>query len=286
MAKGNTKVRTCPDCMFPMAISQLVCPHCGRPGFAPNVDLANEATEQRKLTDRYAGVLAQCDQKGTRAIADKFDIACKSTQAVFALKVQKLYREISSGTDLFETYYDLERLKNRTESGGSLDWARLRPQAEIELLGDHVNINRIHYACLSLDGHFLDHYGDCVVTLSEMMTAHRISCFEGNTAVQYYSKRDFSGLVRSDWDNRNKLCVVMFAGLLELGSTSADFPAILVQSGTTSVGDSFVEVHLFGPMTVRTFESVRFDRKKHNSRDVHFVDAITEKLNASNIKVL
>lgn len=78
----------------------------------------------------------------------------------------------------------------------------------------------------------------------------------------------------------------MFAGLLELGSTSADFPAILVQSGTTSVGDSFVEVHLFGPMTVRTFESVRFDRKKHNSRDVHFVDAITEKLNASNIKVL
>jgi len=287
MATGKAKVRVCPDCTFEMNISRTSCPHCGRPGFTPNVDLANEATERKKLSDRYSAARAKCDQDGRRAIADEFDAACKNTRAVFALRVQKLYREISTGSDLFETYYDLERLKNRVDAGPGLDWARLRPQAEIELLGDHVNIDQIHYACLSLEGHFLDHYGDCVVTLSEKMTAHRISCFEGNTAVQYHQKRDFSGLIRSDWYNRHEICFAMFAGLLELGSTPADFPAILVQSGRTSAEDQFVEVHLFGPMTLRTFESVRFDRKKHNSREATLlVDGIIDKLNACNIEVL
>lgn len=286
MATVKAKVRICPECTFEMAISRLLCPHCGRPGFAPNVDLANDLDERRKLSERYTATLAECDQKGTRAIANDFDAACRNSRAVIALNVQKLYRAVSTGTDLFETYYDLERLKNRTEDGTGLDWARLRPQAEIELLGSHLNIDHIHYACLSLEGHYLEHYGDCVVTLSETMTAHRISCFEGNTAVQYHLKRDFTGLVRSDWCNRHEICTAMFAGRLELGSTPADFPAILVQPGKTSVEDNFVEVHLFGPMTVRTFESVRFDRRKHSSRDAHFADGMVDKLNANNIKTL
>ena len=286
MSRVKAKIRTCPACTFEMAISHLSCPHCGRPGFAPNVDLANDPDERQKLSERYAAALAECDKKGTRAIADEFDAACSNSRAVFALNAQKLFREVCTGTDIFETFYDLERLKNRTEAGTGLDWASLRPRAEIELLGSHSNIEHIHYACLSLEGQFLPHYGDCVVTLSEAMTAHRISCFEGNTAVQYHRNAGFAGLVRSNWQNRNQICVVMFAEQLELGSTPADFPAILVQSGASSVDDIFVEVHLFGPMTVRTFESVRFDRKKHSSRETHLVDGIIDKLNACNIKVL
>ncbi len=286
MATVKARVRVCPDCTFEMTISRTSCPHCGRPAFAPNVDLANDPDEQRKLRDRYRAALAECDKKGTRAIADKFDVACRGSNAVFALGVQKLYREVCTGTDIFETYYDLERLKNRTEAGHGLDWGSLRPRAEIELLGSHLNIEHIHYACLSLEGHFLPHYGDCVVTLSEAMTAHRISCFEGNTAVQYHRNSSFAGLVRSNWQNRSEICVAMFAEQLELGSTPSEFPAILVQSGVSSVDDIFVEVHLFGPMTVRTFESVRIDRKKRSSRDTHLVDGIIDKLNAYNIKVL
>ncbi len=286
MSAVKAKVRTCPDCKFGMTISRTSCPHCGRPAFAPNVDLAEDPDEREKLRDRYTAALAECDKKGTRAIADDFDAACRSSRAVFALGVQKLYRQVCTGTDIFETYYDLERLKNRTEAGTGLDWASLRPRAEIELLGSHFNIEHIYYACLSLEGHFLAHYGDCVVTLSETLTAHRISCFEGNTAVQYHQKAGFSGLVRSNWQNRNEICVAMFAEQLHLGSTQADFPAILVQRGSTSVDDIFVEVHLFGPMTVRTFESVRFDRRKHGSLESHLVAGIIDKLNACNIKVL
>jgi hypothetical protein len=205
------------------------------------VDLANDAGERQKLNDKYVAVLDECNRKGIKSIADDFELACKSSQAVFALNAHKLYREIASGTDVFETYYDLERLKNRIEDGTGL---------------------------------------------SEPMISHRVTCFEGNTAVLYHQNRTFADLTRSDWQNRHEICVAMFAEQLTLGSTQADFPAILVQSGKTSLEDQFVEVHLFGPMTVRTFEAVRFERKKHSSREAVFVQAAIDKLNANNVKVI
>jgi hypothetical protein len=285
MTKIDAKVRVCKECNSDMAVSRRTCPHCGRPSLFPNVDLANDSPERKKLKDKYVAALDDCNRKGTKVLADDFENACKSSQAVFALNAQKLYREIASGTDVFETYYDIERLKNRTQDGSGLDWGRLRPQAEIELLGDHFNIDQIHYASLSLEGRALN-YGDCIVTLSETMISHRATCFEGNTAVLYHEKKTFADLCRSDWQNRHEICVAMFAEQLALGSTPADFPAILVQAGKTSIEDQFVEVHLFGPMTVRTFESVRFDRKKHSSREAIFVDATIDKLSANNVKVI
>jgi len=286
MTKIDAKIRLCSHCKCKMAISRQTCPHCGLPSFFPNVDLANDPAERKKLRDKYVAALDDCNGKGTNEIASHFEQACKRSKAVFALNVKKLHREIASITDIFETYYDLERLKNRTEDETGLDWARLRPQAEIELLGDHRNIDQIHYASLSLEGHFLEHYGDCVVTLSEPMIAHRASCFQGNTAVLYHQKRTFSELIRSGWENRHEICVAALASQLDSGSTPASFPAILVHPGTTSLEDRFVEVHVFGPMTVRTFESVCFNCKEQSTRVAAFVDAIIDKLNANNVKVV
>lgn len=286
MAVVEAKTRVCRDCGFEMGISRRSCPHCGRPSLFPNVDLANESVERDKLTLAYQAAIDSCVAKGTDGVVRDFEDACKDTKAVFALRVQKLYRELASISDIFETYYDLERLKNRTEDTSGLDWAKLRPQAEIELLGDHHNLDQLHYACLSIDSAALKSYGDCIVTLSPEMTAHRISCFEGNTAVIYHEKRTFEGFTRSDWHNRHEICVAVFAHDLLLGSTRADFPTILVQSGKTSLEDRFVEVHVFGPMTVRTFECVQIDRSKYSTREALLADALVDKLNANGVRVV
>lgn len=282
---GVANSRDCKDCGNRFATSRSICPHCGRPSYFPNVDKAIAKAEQEKLADRYNAALNSCKARNTSSIVEDFERACKESKAVFSLSVQKLYREIANGTDIFETYYDLEKLKNRTESATGLDWAKLRPQAEIELLGDHSNLDKLHYASLSIDGVALN-YGNCIVTLALSMTEHRISCFEGNTAVLYFEKRSFDELVRSDWGNRYAICVVMFAADLTEYSKPSDFPSVLVQRGKTSVEDKFVEVHLFGPLTVQAFESVHFDRGTYTSQEESLADAIAEKLKEHNVEVI
>ncbi len=226
-----------------------------------------------------------CKQNNCEDIAERFLDACKQSSAVFSCPVLKLHREIASGTDLFETYYDLERLKLRSEIPAGFDWAKLRPQAEIELLGTHKNIDQIHYACLSLDGKDLG-YGDCLVKLSESMIAHRSSCFEGNTAVIYAILGHFDNILRSDWQNRHSICFATFGNKLDSRSTEADFQSILVDRGESSEDDSFIEVHVFGPMTARTFETVQIATAKHSPRDAVLVAAIADKLAAINIQVV
>lgn len=280
----RAKTRVCNECGYAMAISRRCCPHCGRPSHFPNVDLANQRGERNKLKSRYESALDLCEANGASAVVSDFENACKTSKAVFSLQVQKLHREIASGSDIFETYYDLERLKNRTEDSFGLDWSRLRTQAEIELLGDDHNVEQLHYACLSIEGVALN-YGDCIVTLASSMAAHRVSCFEGNTAVLYHQNRNFDAQLRSNWDNRHEICVAMFAGDILSGATRVDFPTILVQKGKTPLEDRFVEVHLFGPITVRTFEHVHIDRSKHNTRESVFAEAIADKLRASGVEV-
>lgn len=271
--------RICPGCSNEMPISRTTCPHCGRPQFFPNVDLAETPDEREKLRAKYDAVMMNSTLRHVDDIVRSFERACESSVAVFACPILKLHRAIASSTDIFETYYDLERLKLRadTPAGVSFDWARLRPQAEIELLGDHHNIDKLHYACLSLNGDGLESYGDCIVQLATEMIAHRASCFEGNTAVLFKKHHNFSGFVRSGWSERHKLSVAVFEECLNPGCKAEDFSRILVQIKGDPVLDRFVEVHIFGPMTARTFGTVRVNVSKHRKRDRLLLKAIREK---------
>lgn len=262
-----------------MPLSRETCPHCGRGLFFPNVDLAETAEERRKLQERYDAAMQKAIDRRADGVAGSFESACKSSMAVFACPVLKLHRAIASSTDIFETYYDLERLKLRADTPAdvSFDWARLRPQAEIELLGDHHNIDKLHYACLTLNGDGLESYGDCIVQLATEMIAHRASCFEGNTAVLFKRHHDFSGFVRSGWSERHKLSVAVFEECLNPGCKAEDFSRILVQIKGDPVLDRFVEVHIFGPMTARTFGTVRVNVSKHRKKERLLLKAIREK---------
>ena len=143
-----------------MAISRLSCPHCGRPSLFPNVDLANAQNEKNKLTVRYKAALISCDTRGTGKVVREFENACKDSKAVFALGVHKLHREIASGCDIFETYYDLEKLKNRTTDNSrphdSLGWlgsaSIIRQAWDLSLIGPSktAKLQRIGYQFIPL----------------------------------------------------------------------------------------------------------------------------------------
>lgn len=273
-----TRVRRCVECGNDMPIARTSCPHCGRPQFFPNVDLAKDPVEKQKLDARFQSAMSDCKLRGCEAIADKFTAACTHAVAVFACKLLKLHREIATGTQLWETYHDLERLRLQAATPGDFDWAKLRPQAEIELLGSHEHLDKIHYACLSIGGDGLSSYGECVVQLADPMIAHRASCFEGNTAVIYGIEHDFSRFLRCEWDDRNIMCSAVFSEQIDPSTNESDFSGILIQVAASSEDDRFIEVHIFGPMTAKSFQSVRVDITDLSEDEKVLLDAIKQKL--------
>lgn len=281
-----TRTRVCPDCKYEMPITRTSCPHCGRPQFFPNVDIAESPEEKQKLHQRFQDAIVQCQNDSCWDVATRFISACEKSVAVFACPLLKLHRQVASGTDVFETYYDLERLRLRASSSKRFDWAKLRPQAEIELLGSHHHINQIHYACLSIDGTGLESYGDCTVALSEAMIAHRASCFEGNTAVVFAEKHHFSQFLRSGWTNRHRICFATCGRDLDSSCTESEFPGILVKVVGKPEDDWFIEVHVFGPMTAKTFEAVRVNVTRHSHREELLRDAVQQKLDGIRFEVI
>ena len=175
---------------------------------------------------------------------------------------------------------------NRTERPIDHDWQKLRPQAEIELLGNHQHLDKLHYAALSLNGDGLDSYGNCTVTLREEMIAHRASCFEGNSALIYEEKHNFSDYMRSSWADRAKLCSAKNAGKLGESVSSDDFPGMLLSKGAIQDDDEFVEVHVFGTMTAQTFQSIAIDFSKLSHTQKTLWKALREKLDKNGVSVL
>jgi hypothetical protein len=68
---------------------------------------------------------------------------------------------------------------------------------------------------------------------------------------------------RATWDERRKLCVAKLGPQLAPNMTLQDFPGLLLEQGATTRDDRFVELHIWGPMTIRSVQSVRVERRRN-----------------------
>ena len=79
---------------------------------------------------------------------------------------------------------------------------------------------------------------------------------------------------RATWENRDKLCVAKLAAKIDAATLPDAYSGLLLQQGMTSEDDDFVEVHIWGPMTIRTVEEVSL-----NPREKRAARAITSQAN-------
>lgn len=150
---------------------------------------------------------------------------------------------------------------------------------------------KIRFAALTLDVVGVLNYGACQMTLRTPMIAHRASVFEENTAV-FMEKNEIKLKdapiaaigYRAPWADRTKICVAKLADEITPATTPGMSPSVLVHQGATSADDRFVEVHVWGPMTMRSFEHVVFlrskDRKRLHKSDEKALNAQLAKLGA------
>lgn len=62
---------------------------------------------------------------------------------------------------------------------------------------------------------------------------------------------------KATWGDREKLCVAKLARSIDSTTNPDQYSGLLLKQGASSEQNEFVEVHIFGPMTVLTIGSVK-----------------------------
>ena len=178
----------------------------------------------------------------------------------------ELERIARSDTQVFPTFYQRVRAGLQIPNGGK--WDVLRGVAEHAAFPGYKE--HIRFGVLSLDGSGVRNYGECSMVMKDKMVAHRTSLFEDNNVIftVYEQKTTMADAVnlkpgyRATWDEREKLCVAKFHRHLIPTLKVTDFSALLLTQGATSADDRFVELHIWGSLTIRSVERVRIHRQR------------------------
>jgi hypothetical protein len=103
----------------------------------------------------------------------------------------------------------------------------------------------------------LSEFGDCSMTLCEEMIAHRASVFHDNSAslMEKFGYKEPPGH-RAVWPQRHKLCVAKHVNELRPGMSTSKLRHLLLSQKTGKEESRFVEVHIWGPMSIRTVARV------------------------------
>ncbi len=257
----------CERCSNEISIYVTECPHCGWPGLYPNVNAASLPEERQALQSRYSEALEDAREAGVADTVQQFEEAVDRSWAVMNVKIGEAERLASSESELRATFYGMADSRvPRARPPAGTDWNRVREVVDTALFTDAVK-RHIRFAALSLTPEGLRAYGPCTLVCATPMIAHRASAFEKNSC-QFFIDRGGVNLgvaveipqgVRSTWVERGKLAVAKLASRLVPSTTRAEFADILATRGATTDDDEFIEVHIFGPMTVRSLEKVRID---------------------------
>jgi len=251
--RPNLVTTPCKRCGIEIALVLEQCPHCGHT-FFPNVAMAEDPRERQALARRYEKAVRDARKRGAEQIVGELEAATAASVAVIARSLEDTIRLARGDNESYATFYQLGRAQVRSPRGEK--WDRLRGLADEALFGPYRE--KVRFASLSLDGAGLESYGEIAWILRAEMIAERASVFEENsgTLMRRWSYEPKPGY-RATWMERSKLCVAKLAGRIDKTTDPAEFPGILVRQGPTPEEDDFVEVHVGGPITVRTMERLR-----------------------------
>lgn len=277
----------CPKCANNIQQPAERCPHCGEPGYFWNVFAAKDSAERAVLERRYQAAKKDAASRKADAQLQDFENAIAGSKAVIARSESEVLRLASSTRQLYSTYYQLIEAGVRLPEGDQ--WDVLRELADTLLFPGYKK--EMRFAALSLDEVGLSNYGSCSIVFRTEMIAHRASAFEENSAlfmehhkIKVSRNPHFPKGYRATWDERAKLCIAKLFRKIDSTTHSDEYSGILLKQGATSEDDEYIEVHIWGPMTVLTMERVTVTDPKPHHR-ARIIKAIKFKLAKHNVKV-
>lgn len=250
--------RECNHCHFLVSISADRCPHCHESlDPPPNVWVASQPDEQAALSLKHESVTQTAKNQGSGDRLAEFEAAVTDQSfAVICRDLGEVQRIAHSDSEIYRNYYKLLdaglRLPNTSD-----EWNLKREQADIALFFGFQK--KMHHAVLTLD-YGMSYYGECHLQLNSQLIARRSTVFWENSAEFYAShakpgERPFSGF-RAVWQDRGKLAAAKLGGKIHAKVTAERFAGILRQDGKKPGEEKFIEVHVFGDLTIRSTQMV------------------------------
>jgi hypothetical protein len=257
----------CERCGAEVSESLSECTSCGTFSGYPNVRIARKPEEVEALDSRYLQALIEAEERGLLEKVERFERNVQTqSQALVSMDVDTLRALATRENELFSNY--ALRIKAQVRKPASLSDDQRRRAVDGRLWGSFGE--EIRYAALSLNGRGLSSYGDCFATLRNLHVEHRSSVLERNSFefVEVAPSKPLPEGFRSDWANRHKVAVTKCARLIKNETTDAEFPAILLESGTSRQNDEFIEVHVYGPFDFKAIEAISTSGKIKETRDI------------------
>lgn len=220
--------------------------------------------EKDALEIRYQAARNEAGKRRGESLVQQFeDAVAKQSRAVIGRSWEEINRLASSEKELYATFYSLVSAGVRIPNNSQWDQYRGRVDEALFL---HYK-EHIRFAALSLDDKGPINYGACFLILRSDMIAHRATVFEENLML-FIKKRNI-GLMqelpagyRALWQDRAKLAVAKLAASINSSTLPSDFCHVLLRNGATSGDDDFVEVHIYGSISIRTVEKVSIIRSE------------------------
>jgi hypothetical protein len=247
----------CAECQFDIPDSAERCPHCALPGRFPNVRAAER--ERTVLEQRYQDARTDADRRGSSRGVNDFESALAVSVAIIARPLGDVERLAGSDKQGIATYDQLVEAELRLPDGKP--WDSLRKKAGAALFTGYDD--KIRFAALSLDGTGVANYGECWLELKSRLISYRASLFTANTATFMEAYGFDESQVRGHravWDERGKLAVAKVASAISAGTAAREYQGLLLRQGATSGADDFLEVHVYGPLTIRTVTKIVYSR--------------------------
>lgn len=277
--------QSCAACHAALPSNLVRCPHCARSLPFPNVRAAEAEEEQAALEAMYRRAMRSIRARGAASVARAFEASAAGSRAVIARAVGEIQRLATSDREVYATYYQLSDADIRIPAGDQ--WDVLRRVTDEALFPNYRE--EIRFAALSLNERGLSSYGPCILVMRDEMIAHRATVFVENSVgwMRRHFARVLEGLdlprgFRAPWQARAKLAVAKVSPRLTPSTDAGDFPALLLTEGADTSGDDFIEVHIFGPVTIRTVEKVVVQRPEQASAVVK-LDALAELLRSQSV---
>lgn len=278
--------RSCTFCGNEFQFSADRCPHCGEPGLFANVFAADNVSQHRALAERFRLAIEESTTRRAELVLQDFERAVNDSQAVIARGQHEMLRLATSDNEIYGTFYNLIGAGLRLPEGGK--WDVLRGIVDSALFPNYKE--QIRFAALSLDGVGLSNYGEYSITLRTEMIARRASVFDENSImfmvhhdIKIADADNLPKGYRAIWSERARLAVAKISPKINASTESKEYSRLLLQQGATSEEDQFVEVHIWGPLTVRTIDRVTRTDSKSVPRAT--IKTIKIKLEKANVKV-
>jgi hypothetical protein len=274
---------TCNHCSGKYPAYRDICPHCGQHVGFPNVRHSKRNEEESALNVRYEKAVQDSRVRGCENEVKTFEIIVDgNSQAVLSRSAEESIRLATDGVELYANYYQLTESEIRLPQG--TEWDVWRPLAEGAVFPDYKE--KINFAALSLTSSGLPHYGQCSWVCKTTQIAHRATVFEQNCVMfmRPITINDAANLpsgYRASWEARGKLAVAKIAGKIQPNMPPDVFPALLMVPGTSSETDEFIEVHIYGPLSIRSLEKISLRNTSLPCKSK--IDALKHKLSAVNV---